>query len=85
MRTEEVKIKLLLTGIEAAAAFVSLNESYEDVSFEVRQGRYVVDGKSLLGVLSFNLVEPVTVVFQADKVTAKAYRGSVHSLGLDEI
>lgn len=64
---------------------MSLNESYEDVSFEVRQGRYVVDGKSLLGVLSFNLVEPVTVVFQADKVTAKAYRGSVHSLGLDEI
>ncbi len=33
---------------------------------DIKQGRHIVDGKSILGIFSLNLLEPVKVVIDSD-------------------
>lgn len=53
-------MEILLDKIDKVKEFVHIAESVpEDVT--VVSGRYVIDGKSIMGILSLNLLEPVTV------------------------
>ena len=53
-------MKIVLNTVDNVKKFVLECEKYEG-DIDVRQGRYVVDGKSMLGLYSLNLIEPVTV------------------------
>lgn len=53
-------MKVMLKDVNAVGLFVKASESYpKDVT--VTQGRYIVDGKSMLGVLSLSCNSPVKV------------------------
>lgn len=55
-----IKKILLVDTIQKAKEFVDIAQKFsEDITVE--RGKYVVDGKSLLGVLSLNLSLPIGV------------------------
>lgn len=60
-----MKKKVNLSSVALVKQFVqaSCNAPFE---VEVTSDRYVVDGKSIMGVLSLNLSNPVTVGFESD-------------------
>lgn len=54
-------MKIIINTIEIAKSFVDICSKYRDFNIDVIQGRYIIDGKSILGILSLNLVEPINV------------------------
>ena len=62
-----IKIKLKYNDLKE---FIKTTESFES-DIDIIKGRYVVDAKSLLGVLSLDFTQPTTVV--------------IHSVNEDEI
>ena len=52
--------KIRISTIEDARRFVEICSHYED-EINVYSGRYIIDGKSIMGILSLNLLEPVEV------------------------
>ena len=59
-RSENVLIKL--NTAEKAQVFSEFCAQHFAEEIDVRQGRYVVNAKSVLGVFSLNLLEPIEVV-----------------------
>ncbi len=63
-----MKIEILdvsLNTIEKVKKFTSIVNSF-DCDVDVLQGRYIVSGKSLMGVFSLNLTETVTVEIESN-------------------
>ena len=59
----EVNIKLSLT--EDIKEFVKITIKYP-FDIDLLSGRYVVDGKSILGIFSLDLTSPITVKIHSD-------------------
>lgn len=55
-----------LKTIQDVKDFVEVSSKYYDCEIIVKQGKYSVDGKSILGIFSLNLLEPVTVIIDLD-------------------
>lgn len=56
-----------LNGIESVKEFIKITEKYEE-DILVTNYKYIVDGKSILGVLSLNLLEKLYVtIIASDK------------------
>lgn len=55
-----------LKTIQDVKDFVEINSKYNDCEVIIKQGRYRVDGKSILGIFSLNLLEPVRVVIDSE-------------------
>ena len=51
-------LKILLNSIEHVKEFVNI-VSHFDAEMELIYGRYVIDAKSIMGIFSLNLSEPV--------------------------
>lgn len=49
-----------LDTINDVKKFVKICEKFED-NIDVRQGRWIIDGKSIMGVFSLNLTQPLNV------------------------
>ena len=58
-------IAILLTKTEHVRSLVNITNRYP-YTIALRQGRYVVDGKSVLGVCSLHHVKPVTMEIYSD-------------------
>ena len=58
---EELKMKVSLNAIEKVKRFnaIAMQQEY-DISLV--SGRYVIDGKSIMGIFSLNLSEPVELI-----------------------
>lgn len=52
--------------MEEIEHFVYLLNQYEDINVDMKYGKYVVDGKSYLGVLALGLCKDLVLVF--DKI-----------------
>ena len=50
-----MKLKIVFQTIEYVERYVKIVSMYEDVSIDISYGKYLVDGKSLLGILSMGL------------------------------
>lgn len=61
-------MKILINKIEDVKRFVQECTKFE-CDIDVGQKRQIVDAKSILGVLSLNLSEPITVVLYSDDET----------------
>ena len=61
MKTINVKLPLA----ENVKAFVNVVSKYP-YDIDLRAGRYVVDAKSILGILSLDLAKPITMEIYAD-------------------
>ena len=58
-----------ISNIRDAQTFCALTADYLD-DVDLRQGRYVVDAKSVLGILSLNLKEPILLDVYGDDASA---------------
>lgn len=59
-----------LNTIEDVKNFVSICSKYDDGEIDVKQGRQVINGKSILGIFSLNLMEPLKVIIDSESDTA---------------
>lgn len=53
-------IKIMLSTIADVRDFVNIVAAY-DGDIDLISGRYVVDGKSIMGIFSLNLLDPITL------------------------
>ena len=60
-----------LKTIQDVKDFIEISSKYKDSNIVVKQGRYRVDGKSILGIFSLNLLEPVKVIIDSDYGNSK--------------
>ncbi len=66
-------IKIMLNTISDVRDFVNIVASY-DGDVDLISGRYVVDGKSIMGIFSLNLLDPLVLQTEgpdADELIAK--------------
>ncbi len=59
---------VLLNNIENVNHFVA-KMSEKDYDIDLSSGKYLVNGKSMMGVLSLDLTKPVTVIAETDDET----------------
>ena len=62
-----MSIQILLDSVEKVRKFVDM-VSARDEEFDLLCGRYVVDAKSILGVMSLDLAQPLTLKIYADAI-----------------
>ena len=60
-RTEKNSCVIRLNTIEKVKNFVSRVSTFE-CDVDIIYGRYVIDGKSMMGIFSLNLMNPITVM-----------------------
>lgn len=60
-------IQIKIHGVNDAALFVEKAKEL-DTDVLVKRGRYCIDGKSILGVLSLDMSQGVTVEYDEDEV-----------------
>lgn len=60
-----------LRTIQDVKDFIEVSSKYHDCNIVVIQGRYRVDGKSILGIFSLNLLEPVRVIADSENDDTK--------------
>lgn len=58
-------IKISLEATQRVKEFVAITQAAE-CEIQVKCGKYVVDGKSILGIFSLDLTEPLTVEIFSD-------------------
>ncbi len=56
---------VLLSSINDVKAFVNAVSKY-DYEIDLTSGRYVVDAKSIMGIFSLDLTQPITVEAHSD-------------------
>lgn len=72
-----------LNTAEKAQVFSEFCAQYFEEEIDLRQGRYVVNAKSVLGVFSLNLLEPADVViFTTDRQSEQALRTFLEEEGV---
>ena len=59
------KVKILVNSIEKVKDFVN-TISKHDAEFDMVSGRYVIDAKSIMGIFSLDLSEPIDLVLHAE-------------------
>lgn len=57
-------MKVLLDSVDKVKTFSRLASTFEE-NIDVICGRYVIDGKSIMGLLSIDLLRPLTVYFHS--------------------
>ena len=57
--------KIMLPSIEAVRKFVDAVRKY-DFETDLSSGRYVVDAKSIMGIFSLDLMNPVELTVHSD-------------------
>lgn len=60
-----------LKTIQDVKDFVEVSSTYHDSEIVIKQDRYRVDGKSILGIFSLNLLEPVKVIIDSENDNSK--------------
>ena len=72
-------IKIMLSTIADVRDFVNIVAAY-DGDIDLISGRYIVDGKSIMGIFSLNLLDPITLQTEgpdADELLEKLARFTV--------
>lgn len=62
-------VKISLNSIDRVKAFVNEVTKY-DTDFDLVSGRYVIDGKSIMGIFSLNLSKPIDLNIHCDESSA---------------
>ena len=70
------EIPVILKDAQTATLFVEFNKK-QDFEIDVRIGKYLIDGKSILGILGFAAGKEITVNVIADDETAGQYAKSL--------
>ena len=65
-----ITMKISLDSIDKIKTFVNMISSYP-YDFDLASGRYIVDAKSIMGIFSLDLSEPITLNIHAGEDEAK--------------
>lgn len=65
-----VTVKVLLDTIEAVKEFVDIVSKF-DGEMELVSGRYVIDAKSIMGIFSVDLSQPIDLCIHKDREGAE--------------
>ena len=60
-------VQIRLSTIADVRDFVN-TVAKSDIDIDLQSGRYVVDGKSIMGIFSLDLLSPITLTAHADDV-----------------
>lgn len=60
-----------LKTIEDVKNFVSICGKYHDAEIDVKQGRQIISGKSILGIFSLNLLDSLKVIIDSENENSK--------------
>ena len=66
-------VTVSLKSVEAVSLFVKHTEGFEDISVDAYQGRYIVDAKSILGMLSLTLCNPIMLNIVGNEEDTERY------------
>ncbi len=58
-------VKVRLSSIEAVRDFVEVVRQF-DGDIDLSSGRYIVDAKSIMGIFSLDLMNPITLTAHSD-------------------
>ena len=58
-------VQIKLTSIQDVRDFVNIVTS-QTIDIDLSSGRYVVDAKSIMGIFSLDLLQPITLTAYAD-------------------
>lgn len=71
-------MKIRLNNSADATAVVSIANKFKDCDIDGKFGRYIIDLKSILGVLSFGLLKVIDVTVRSnDKALVKEFEDSI--------
>jgi phosphotransferase system HPr-like phosphotransfer protein len=59
-------IEIRLSTIADVRDFVNI-VAKSDIDVDLQSGRYIVDGKSIMGIFSLDLLSPITLTAQSDE------------------
>ena len=63
------KVDISLATIESVRQFVNIVAKY-NIDIDLSSGRYVVDAKSIMGIFSLDLMNPITMTVHSDDTDA---------------
>lgn len=61
------EVRVMLNTIQRVKQFVVVTEQFKS-EIDVLSGRYVISGKSIMGIFSLNLLEPLLVRIITDDI-----------------
>ena len=71
-------MKIRLNNSADATAVVSIANKFKDCDIDGKFGRYIIDLKSILGVLSFGLPKVIDITVKSDdKALVKEFEDSI--------
>lgn len=71
-------MKIRLNNSADATAVVSIANKFKDCDIDGKFGRYIIDLKSILGVLSFELPKVIDITVRSDdKALVKEFEDSI--------
>lgn len=84
MRVDAMTIRL--NTLENAKAFCAICESkaYCGIDIDLMCGRYVVDAKSIMGILSMDLTKVMKVVFHGDKSQKEEFNNRIEQWKVEQ-
>lgn len=72
------KLIVVLNSIEKVRDFINRVSTFTDTDMDLVHGKYVVDAKSILGIFSLNLSEPLELIIHStDNTTISNIKNSI--------
>ena len=59
-------VRISLNSIDKVKSFVNTLARFDE-DFDLISGRYIIDAKSIMGIFSLNLAEPITLNIHEDE------------------
>ena len=63
-----IKMRILIDSVDKVKSFVNITGKTE-YDIDIVSGRYVIDGKSIMGIFSLNLSEPMDIIIHGDNIS----------------
>ena len=81
-----IYVVVKLSCIENAKEFCKITSStpYKDIDIDLKCGRYVIDAKSILGILSIDLMNQMKLVFHGEKNDEIRLKKEIEKFLIDE-
>ena len=64
-------MRIKLNTINDVNSFVNTSTKYYEGDIDVKQGRQIIDGKSILGIFSLNLTQPIEISINTDNLNTE--------------
>lgn len=78
-------MKIKLSTINDVSSFTTTCSKYNEGEIDVKQGRQTIDGRSVLGIYSLNLMKPLDVTIDTkNKDTEKNFYNFIEKWFTDE-